>query len=112
MQLTKEEATQFFSIFFGGEHHFPSQLKECGHGWRMIAPYYLSTFDFHNLTKLVLMAHKYCIRVAVDTYGVNKLKIMIWKREREGSLSMRHPTIEDAIKNIVLPENLLTNDTQ
>jgi hypothetical protein len=109
MQLTKEEATQFFSIFYGGEHHFPSKIKEEGYGWRIIHNRDLSTFDAIYLTKLVLMAHKYCIRVSVDTYGINRMKISIWKRQREGVLSMRHPTIEQAIKNIVLPEKLLTN---
>jgi hypothetical protein len=110
MQLTKEEATQFFSIFYGGEHHFPSKLKQEGYGWKINHDNnYLSTFDFNDLTKLVLMAHKYCIRVSLNTCGVNKMKITIWKREREGVISRRHPTIEQAIENIVLPEKLLTN---
>lgn len=107
MKMTKETATQFFSIYYGGEHHFPSQIKECGHGWSMVHQYgSLATFDFSNLTKLVLMAHKYAIRVEIQTYGINKQKICIWQRVRDGEISERHPTIEDAINNIVLPENL------
>ena len=107
MIMTKEQAVEFFTIFYNGEHHFPSEIKECGHGWSMIHKYGgFATFDYSNLTKLVLMAHRYCVRVELDTYGVNKMKISIWKRKPEGSISERHPTIEQAIQNINLPEQL------
>jgi hypothetical protein len=108
MKMTKETATQFFSLYYGGEHHFPNQIKECGHGWAMVDTRGFATYDFYNLTKLVLMAHKYAIRVEIQTYGINKHKICIWQRVRDGKMSERHPTIEDAINNIVLPETLDT----
>lgn len=32
--MTKEEATEFFSEFYYGEHHIPKhQVFEFGHGW-------------------------------------------------------------------------------
>ena len=106
MTMTKETATQFFSLYYGGEHHFPNKIKECGHGWSMVHNSDFATYDFNNLTKLVLMAHRYAIRVELKTVGFNKIRIAIWQRVRDGKIYERHPTIEDAINNIVLPENL------
>lgn len=32
-ELKKEDAISFFSELFYGEHHIPSELKNCGNGW-------------------------------------------------------------------------------
>lgn len=99
MILTKDEATEFFAKFYRGEHHFPAALKRYGEGWSMSHLGSLATFDFDDLTRLVLLAHACCIRVQVESSGPNKLRIAIWKREREGSTFERHPTIEQAIES-------------
>ena len=101
MHLTKEDATDFFRDFYFGEHHFPSELKESGYGWcvtQLNAS--LSTYDFNHLTRLVVMAHDRCIRVELKPFGMNRLKIIITKRERDGGYSERHPTLEAAIEYI------------
>lgn len=99
--LTIEEATAFFSKFYRGVHHIPnSGIKEHGPGWAVNhdrAP--LATFDFSDLTRLVILAHDECIRVEVTAVRQNIIRIAIWKRQgRDGSISERHPTIEQAIE--------------
>jgi hypothetical protein len=97
-QLSRQEATAFFAELYRGEHHFPSDLKPYGLGWSMIHAVSLATFDFDNLTRLVLLAHDRCIRAEVSQGSPNRLRIAIWKREREGATYERHPTIEQAIE--------------
>lgn len=97
--LTKEAATAFFSQFYHGEHHIPGKVAEFGRGW-MVKHTRLdvATYDFDELTRLVIMAHHYCYRVSIMPYNFTTFKIAIWKRKREGSMSQRHPTIEQAIE--------------
>lgn len=72
----------------------------------------LATFDFDDLTRLVLAAHRNAVRVALDgdmylatyeedkdfTYPMPCLRVTLHARRREGDFAQRHPTIEDAIK--------------
>jgi hypothetical protein len=96
--MTKEEATEFFSYLYNGEHHFPGQLKECGFGWSISHYGDLSTFDFNTMTRLVFLAHDFCYRAEVSSSNPGRVRIAIWKREgREGSMTKRHPSIEQAL---------------
>lgn len=100
-KLTIEEATQFFSDFYFGEHHIPGyKPKEFGYGWSVNHDRGdLATFDYNQLTRLVFMAHERCIRVSVEAVRNGIIRIAIWKRSgREGSIDMRHPTIEKALE--------------
>lgn len=98
MILSEKEARAFFAALYGGEHHFPSKLKPHGYGWSMGQFGSLATFDDDGLTRLVLLAHERCIRVQIEQGGPNRLRIAIYKREREGRMYERHPTIEQAIE--------------
>jgi len=98
LPMSEGEAIAFFSEFYQGEHHFPSKIKSYGPGWSISHVGPLATFDFNNLTRLVLLAHEKCIRVQIEQGGPNRLRIAIWKRAREGSTYDRHPTIEQAIE--------------
>lgn len=100
MRLDKDEALKFYTDFFFGEHHFPGEIKPWGEGWSMPAQNNLATFDFNHLTRLVVMAHDRCIRVEVVPKGMNRMVIVLHKRQREGSMYERHPTIEDQILKI------------
>ena len=101
--LTKEQATAFFSHIYYGEHHIPGEVKHFGVGFYVTHDRGdMATFDFNQLTRLVLLAHDKCIRVSVEGMAKNKIRIAIWKRQgREGNMSLRHPTIEEAIYNFV-----------
>lgn len=57
----------------------------------------LATWDFDHLTRLVIGAHDACIRVDIDARARNYLALMMWPRKREGRMSERHPTMEQAI---------------
>lgn len=46
---------------------------------------------------LVLMAHKYCIRVELISAGLHGIKIIIHKRHREGRFFEKHPTIQEVL---------------
>lgn len=106
MQTTYEEAKEFFVEHFQGEHHFPSKMERFGMGWAIHTNNCLSTFDFSNMTDLVIMAHVKCFRVEVSAAGKNKLCIAIWKRKREGSMPERHPTLTKVMEPWVIQEKL------
>lgn len=101
--LTEQEATAFFAKFYGGEHHIPGFKPERhGFGWMVKHDRGdLATFDFNQLTKLVVLGHDQCIRVSVEGLRKNAVIIAIWKRQgREGGMSLRHPTLEDHVSKI------------
>ena len=99
-KMTLQQATEFFSEFYGGEHHIPGyKPKEDGFGWSVKHDRgELATFDFNQMTRLVFMAHDKCIRVGIEAVRSHVIKITIWQRVREGSMSERHPTLETAIE--------------
>ncbi len=98
MELSEQEAKEFFIEFFHGEHHFPSTMKPFGSGWCINSKRNLSTYDGDDLTRLVFMAHNHAFRVELQSAGIAGIKIIIHKRQREGRLFERHPTIEQAIQ--------------
>lgn len=66
----------------------------------------LSTFDFSELTKLVLFAHEEGIRISVgvnhDSTRKKYLILTFCNRmgKRSGDISRRHPTIKQAINSL------------
>lgn len=100
-ELTIEEATDFFSEFYRGEHHLPSKIKEWGSGFSVEDFVGMSTFDFSGLTRFVVMCHDKCIRGEIRPSSPRTMKVIIHKRQgREGGMSYRHPTIELAIETV------------
>jgi hypothetical protein len=60
----------------------------------------LATWDFNHLTRLVIAAHDACIRVELEAAAPHYMRILMHRRNgREGSMTNRHPTIEQAIAN-------------
>ena len=90
----------FLSQLFCGFHHICATPKKHGRGIEInTREYRLATFDFDYLTKLVIMAHNWCLRVAIDGSGPGMIKIILHKRHLvEGDIGKRHPTIEQAIE--------------
>jgi hypothetical protein len=65
------------------------------------ASHYMSTFDYSNLTKAVVIAHDRMIRFQIEPSGPRMLKFTAHKRHlREGRMYERHPTMEEAISNV------------
>lgn len=59
----------------------------------------LSTFDFNNLTRLVLLAHDRAVRVTISPRSHQYLTLLFHPREHgeELRIDQRHPTVEQAL---------------
>ncbi len=61
----------------------------------------LATFDYSNLTELIVLCHDRMIRLEINPLNFRYLKIYFHKRKtREGDICRKMPTIEDHIKEI------------
>lgn len=81
-----------------GAHHVPT-VKPFGRGIKVsVWSSRLSTFDFDQLTRLVLLAHDRCVRVELANGGPWRTGVVLHRRyAREGCIIQRHPTIEEAL---------------
>ena len=102
MNAAQNECYQMLVDFVHGEHHLPGAVKPCCPDGIMILFHRgteFATYDGNELTRLVLMAHDRCIRVAISTRGMN-LNLKLHKRHcRTGSLFQRHPAMREVLKN-------------
>jgi hypothetical protein len=93
-------AEKLLGFVYRGIHHAPDIKKFSGR-WEINHHGQLSTFDFDELTRLVISAHDLCIRASVAASGPGMVKIMLHDRKtREGRMYDRHPTIEQAIQGM------------
>ncbi len=94
-----ERTERMLSRVFGGLHHITS-LKKSRFEWSCLCYGDLSTYDWDLLTRLVLGAHEYCLRVSVCQGGPRSVKVLIHPRiNRDGCpMSERHPSIHQAIE--------------
>jgi hypothetical protein len=90
-------------IHDGGNRLF-GKIYPCGESGIYInstCSHYMSTFDYSNLTRAVVLAHDRMIRFQIEPSRNGVLKLIAHKRhKRDGRMNERHPTIEDAIANI------------
>ena len=56
----------------------------------------LATYDFNELTELVVLCHDQAIRLCISPH-MRYLQLLFHQRTREGQFNERHPTIEEAI---------------
>lgn len=97
------ECYKFLADIHNGFHHMFGKVHNWGTGIKLnsTCSNHLATFDYNNLTRLVVLAHDKMIRVEIVPSGPNMIGIVCHKRKsREGRMYERHPTIEDAIKTI------------
>lgn len=93
----EERAERLLSKVYRGIHHCGTIKKEPGQ-WSTNHYGQISTYDFDELTRLVIAAHEFCVRVSIQSSGPRMVKIVLHPRKtREGDVFDRHPTIEDAI---------------
>ena len=100
-RITFDEATAFFAGLFGGAHHIPGKLTQCGHGWSVRHEGQMSTWDGDLLTRAVLDAHTSRYRLTVAP-SMRALKISIHPRiplqETDGApRGDGHPTMAEAV---------------
>jgi hypothetical protein len=60
----------------------------------------LATYGFDLLTRLVVLCHDRHIRCAVQAAAPGYLRLCFMPREREGDISHRHPTLDQAARVI------------
>lgn len=95
------ECMKMLGVLFRGFHHMSvHRVKEWGTGIAYSdSTRGLSTFDFSNLTRLVLLAHQRCIRVEIAPSGPGLIKIILHKRKgTEGQSHERHPDLNGLIE--------------
>lgn len=97
MESFEIRAEEMLSRVFGGMHHIYSLKKE-PQMWSCIHYGDCATFDGAILTRIVLAAHEYCLRIAIKNGGPSRLKIIVWPRLREGAWHEKHPSIQQAIE--------------
>jgi hypothetical protein len=88
---------------FGGEHHVFS-LKWCESPNRctfLVGPR-LSTYDFAELSQLVVHCHDECVRGEISGGGPHRLKITLSHRDRKhrSPAMCAHPTLEQHVEQI------------
>ncbi len=73
------------------------QWKDVGRG--IIVPWWgnLSTFDFRNLTDLVLLCHASRIRCSIHPHGFRHVALMFHPRDDGDDTCSRHPDISEAV---------------
>lgn len=94
-----KRAEAMLARVFRGMHHVHGLKKvKPDRYWTCLHQGGAASFDFNDLTRLVLGAHEYCLRVEVTGGGPNRLKIHVSNRIRSSDNSYeRHPCIEEAI---------------
>jgi hypothetical protein len=58
----------------------------------------MATWDFNQLTTLVLLAHAARIRVQIEGLSKGYLRVSFWQRQAEGEISRRHPSMAEVVK--------------
>lgn len=98
MSENQLECWMFICWCFRGAHHIPSDPKEFGRGISVtVYLNTLATFDFDQLTRIVVAAHDAMVRVELGNGGPNRIKLIMHKRwRRDGAMHKRYPTIEQA----------------
>lgn len=98
------ECLRMLSDLVNGFHHLFGKIHADGQNDQirciLEAHNCLATYDYRDLTRLVVMAHDRCIRAEIQPAGRSTLTIILTKRSREGSQELRHPTLEENVTKI------------
>lgn len=103
-------AARLLSAAFGGMHNVPGKLTKhtpdergMGEMWslQMLRGQAMGTYDFNQLSMLVIGAHVECVRVCVFGKGMNAMYITLHPRKPEGAMHERHPNLFDAEQTYV-----------
>lgn len=101
--LSDEEADDFFAVVFRGINHAPKRRRDAAHtvSVSVYAPCGISTYDYDELTRFVLLCHDRCYRGVVAQSAPRHLRLSITKRSRDNdSIAENHPTVEEAVAHL------------
>ena len=114
LAMSEEEAVAFFAELYGGADNIPGvdyekrgphnvKMLEHGHGCYLHVYGPMTTYSPNDLTRLVVLAHARCVRVAIMNFGrFSQMTIKVTKCQRSGA--MRHPTLRDALVHLGIEE--------
>jgi hypothetical protein len=101
MDAFRARAERVIDGAFGGEHHVFSLKWDEGHCSFLVLED-LATYDFAQLTALVVFCHAECVRGSIRGGGPRRLKITLSNRDRKSRApgAMAHPTLEQHVEQI------------
>lgn len=94
----QEYCRKALSRWVGGDHHLPN-VYEWGMGICISVHGDISTFDWDRLTYLLLIAHRYRIRIEISSSGPRAVRVIAHRRKAEGTQSVRHPELTDLVES-------------
>jgi len=95
MTPDQKECYELLCDLWNGEHHLPGDIYEFGNGIAINSFHSMSTYDFSDLTKFVVLCHDRCVRGEIFPLAPRYLRIALHKRHtRDGSIFEKHPTLE------------------
>jgi hypothetical protein len=102
-----EKVAAILGEVYAGIYHIDDEVRHKRVEWdnlfyiEVVVNHTFSTFDSANLTQLVILCHDNCVRLDIGAKAHKYVFLGFSARDgREGSMSQRHPTIEQAIKTI------------
>lgn len=110
MNFSPDQQTciEVLSEVFGGRHHLP-RIHENGTGIAINISRDLTTYDGNLLTELVLAAHKYAVRIGVESSGPGMVKITAYKRKHGKKQDLKfweyHPDLDDLAAMCITNKN-------
>ncbi|WP_277977416.1 hypothetical protein [Pantoea endophytica] len=89
---------QMLCDIMGGGNHLGGMVKQRTRGIELNTRIFRSaTFDYDGLTKAVILAHDRYIRFEIEPSGPGMLRLVLHRRQPNGRMYERHPTLEEAI---------------
>jgi hypothetical protein len=94
----------FLGYLYAGIYHISSQVLHKRVDWSnkhwievTVSHHAMATFDYSYLTKAVLLAHHFCLRLAIEGAAPKYIRLVFHPRTREGDIGHSHPTLDEAV---------------
>lgn len=89
-------------VVFGGNHHTPTPHElvavDATYTYVCIRIHgTIGTFDFSEMTRIVVAAHEAAVRAEITVGGFRQLELMLHARVRAGGVMVRHPDLEAGV---------------
>ena len=96
MNEKQQKCYRMLCDLMGGEHHITGKVKECSPwGIQTTISTDFASYDFAELTKLVVLAHDRGIRASLSPLNMQYMRLVLDARQgRQGRFWQRHPTLE------------------
>lgn len=97
----EHRAANIIGIVAGGIYNAPIKWATADFTERRVTVKWLcadfATWDFDQLTKLVLLAHAERIRISIAPVAPRYLSVYLTPRLAEGRMAQRHPSLDEVV---------------